>query len=153
MEPSEISEKVRTIRKTLFLRRFKNEQQYLNNNPDDPYMDDRNNQIDRVLKKYSKQTKKKSSKPNPFEEIEKYMYKKSWNKLPDIHKVFKIDEYLTKHIINKKTKTKLLDKLKTKVYQKKLNTKSEIEYDSKNAVIIAIHSLKYDKETKKYIVT
>jgi len=80
-----------------------------------------------------------------------YLYKKPWTKLSSIHKIIKIKEFVQKLIINKEEdREKLKDSLINLINSKKLTKKDMVKYDSINARIIGIPSLKYS--SGKYFI-
>ena len=82
---------------------------------------------------------------------DEYVYKKPWNKLNSIHKIIKVKEFidtLNTHDIDmkKKLKKQLVDMIK----DKKLNKKTDVNYDINNGNIIAIPIIQY--KDSKYII-
>ena len=85
-----------------------------------------------------------SSTDNLNEFSDDYLYKKPWTKLSSIHKIIKVKEFVQKLIINKEEdREKLKDSLINLINNKKLTKKDMVKYDSINARIIGIPSLKY----------
>lgn len=89
-------------------------------------------------------------------------FDRPWNKLKEIHKIMKINEFVDnleykpkKISAEKITKNKqylkdeIIDGLKTKKF---LKNKSVIEYDQHKMSIISIDSIIYNKKTHKYEV-
>ena len=73
-----------------------------------------------------------------------YVYKKSWNKLNNVHKIIKIREFVNKLLIdNEKDKNKLKKKLITLVKNKSITKKKSVNYDSVNGRIVSIPILEY----------
>ena len=73
-----------------------------------------------------------------------YIYKKTWNKLNNVHKIIKIREFVNKLLINNlENKKKLKDDLITLVKTKKLTKKNSVNYDSINGRIVSIPILEY----------
>jgi hypothetical protein len=77
---------------------------------------------------------------------EHFYYKKSWNKLNIIHKKIKIKEYISNLMLTKDKKKVLTDKLLNLLNNKKLNKKTDVDYDSFNGKIITITVLKCKNE-------
>lgn len=75
-----------------------------------------------------------------------FYYKKPWNKLNIIHKKIKIKEYISNLMLTKDKKKVLTDKLLNLLNNKKLNKKSDVDYDSFNGKIITITVLKCKNE-------
>lgn len=82
-------------------------------------------------------------------EINKIVFKKSWNRLPEYHKIIKMEEYIEKLIIDKKLRDQVITELTTLIDNKKLTGKY-VDYDSNECVIKSILALKYDSEKKEY---
>jgi len=83
---------------------------------------------------------------------DEYVYKKSWNKLNNIHKIIKIKEFIDNLNTNdiemkKKLKVQLVDMIKNK----KLNKKTDVNYDMVNGNIIAIPIIQY--KNSKFVIT
>lgn len=75
---------------------------------------------------------------------EDYLYKKSWNKLSNIHKTIKLKEFVKKLPIKKEEDMKSLIKTMNKMVKKKQLTKKEhVNYDSINGQVISIPNLQY----------
>ncbi len=82
---------------------------------------------------------------------DEYVYKKPWNKLNSIHKIIKVKEFIdtlnTNDIdMKKKLKKQLVDMIK----DKKLNKKTDVNYDINNGNIVAIPIIQY--KDSKYII-
>lgn len=87
------------------------------------------------------------------------VYKKSWTKLREFHKIMKIKEYIDGLTFGKKCKQKDIDKnkkylkqeicagLKTKKFGK---NKAVVDYDQDKMVITSITCLEYNKKTGLY---
>ena len=82
---------------------------------------------------------------------DEYVYKKPWNKLNSIHKIIKVKEFIDSLNTNdidmkKKLKKQLVDMIK----DKKLNKKTDVNYDINNGNIVAIPIIQY--KDSKYII-
>lgn len=86
---------------------------------------------------------------NMFVEIDKYTYRKQWNKLPSFHKTVKISEYLEKHIQDKKMKKQLLEELTDHANNGRINTKKYVIYDPNEEKILSLPCLKIIKNDDK----
>jgi hypothetical protein len=95
---------------------------------------------------------KKSTKTHLFNTMDQYMFNKPWNRLPEVHKLIKIKEYINKSLIiydnEKKDELKhiMFDYVKTK----KLTKKGSVNYDHVNGRILSIPNLKYNKNNEEY---
>lgn len=67
-----------------------------------------------------------------YSEIEHYMYKRKWNRLPDIHKINRIEDFC------KRTKSKNLKRFKDMVYKKMINKQCDIDYDDAKGELVSI---------------
>ncbi|AYV76956.1 MAG: hypothetical protein Barrevirus5_15 [Barrevirus sp.] len=83
-----------------------------------------------------------------FKEIDKYTYKKQWNKLPPFHKTVKINEYLLEHIKDKKVRDALSDKLADHALKGQINNKKYVVYDPNEEKILLLPCLKIIKDEK-----
>ena len=82
---------------------------------------------------------------------EDYLYKKSWNKLSNIHKTIKLKEFVKKLPIKKEEDMKYLIKTMNRMVKKKKLTKKEhVNYDSINGKVISIPNLQY-KDGKYFL--
>jgi len=89
---------------------------------------------------------------NIFESMDKYVFNRSWNKLPEVHKLIKIKEYInTKLLIYGEEKKDLLIKdMFDAIKDKKLTKKGTVNYDVIKGSIISIPTLKYNKNDETY---
>ena len=98
---------------------------------------------------------KDSKKTNLFNNMDQYMFNKPWNRLPEVHKLLKMKEYVHKSLIiyDNSKKEKLMKDLFKNVKQKNLTRKGSVNYDHVNCRIISIPSLKYDKKNEEYYLS
>ncbi len=74
-----------------------------------------------------------------------YLYKKSWSRLSQIHKIIKIREFISKLFIEKnEDKINLEKKLTKLIKNKKLTKKDKVNYNSVKGIIISIPDLEYN---------
>ena len=85
-----------------------------------------------------------------FQEIDKYTYRKQWNKLPAFHKIVKIKEYLEENVSDKKMRKELLTKLTEHANKKRINTKKYVIYDPNKAQILSMPCIEIDEEDKTF---
>lgn len=87
---------------------------------------------------------------NMFVEIDKYTFRKQWNKLPAFHKTVKLGEYLESNIKDKKMRKKLLDELTDHANNGRINTKKYVIYDPNEEKILSLPCLKIDDKKESY---
>lgn len=85
-----------------------------------------------------------------LKEIQTSMYKREWHKLPDVHKINRIIEFIKKNKCDKNNYNDTINILISKVKERKLNNKI-VQYNTKDGIIELIKGLKYDDKTTKYI--
>lgn len=151
------------IREELFIERFINELKVMNSLPVyDDNKEDNNEQKERIkmletiinvhndkLKAVESSYKDKKSLKDDLNDINKLVFQKSWNKLPDYHKMEKIKEYVTNLINDKKQQQIIIADLNNLLISKKLGVKI-VDYDSTNCVIKSISVLTYNEKDKIY---
>lgn len=82
-------------------------------------------------------------------EIQKLIYKREWHKLPENHKINRLNEYIDR--LNSKNKTDTYNILLELLKEKKLNNKV-VNYDVRNGQINEIKGLIYNNDTKMIVV-
>jgi hypothetical protein len=89
---------------------------------------------------------------NMLNEIEKYMYKKEWRKLPISHKITKIKEYIEETYKDKDNniRKKLIKDLSKHITNNKLKTEKYVLYDIEKCKINSIPALIYDHDNEIY---
>ena len=113
-------------------------------------------------KKFSEQKKTKktndNNKPKETEEksaeklINTYLYQRPWNKLYEVHKKNKLNEYINSSLFNttdeniKDIKKQLL----TDFENGKLKSGKTVQYDPMSAKILGISGLNYNSKTSQY---
>ena len=84
-------------------------------------------------------------------QVDKIMYKKSWNKLAKEQKKVKILEFINTYIIHNNKNTDQIKKNILNDFEKnKLNSNKDVNYDFFSTQIIKISKLTYDKDSKEY---
>ena len=81
-----------------------------------------------------------------FQEIDKYTYKKQWNKLPAFHKIVKIKEFLEVNISDITQRKELLELLTDHVNGGRVNTKKYVIYDPNKEQILSMPCLIINKD-------
>lgn len=94
----------------------------------------------------------KSDIKERLSKIDEYLYRRPWNRLDDIHKKNKLEEYISNYLFNapedniKQIRESLLIDLKNK----KLNSAKTVTYDPASTTILNIANLDYDNEKCLY---
>lgn len=89
-------------------------------------------------------------KDNMFKEIEKYVYRKMWNKLTGFHKVIKLKEYFNENVNDEKTRDELIEKFTKYAEHGMINTKKFVIYDPNTEKILSMPCLLIDDEKNTY---
>lgn len=88
---------------------------------------------------------------NLFKEIDKYVFRKQWNKLTPIHQSIKIKEFISNNDdIHSELKNKIINELCKMANDGKINTKRCVVYDPNAEKILSIPILNIDNEKKIY---
>lgn len=154
----DISAQIETIRTINFTRKLENELNYwkegANNifgNNSDFNANDRIELLGTVLNLPTKQHETiQQQKDNIFKEIDKYTYRKQWNKLLPFHKIVKLKEYINEHIKDEKMQKEIIDKLSKYAEEGRINTKKYIIYDPNLEKILSMPCLvMYDDKNDK----
>ena len=132
-----------------------NEVFMLNSMIEDCKNEDRLNNIKDILcfithknKNVKKKTEIKSNISERLSKIDEYLYRRPWNRLDEIHKRNKLEEYISNYLFNapedniKQIKSELMNDLKNK----KLNSAKYVTYDPASTTILNITNLEYDNE-------
>ncbi|VVU94843.1 hypothetical protein CPAV1605_568 [seawater metagenome] len=118
-------------------------------------------ELNKMIEDYSASKKAKQEEKNEsessehaFSNLDQYMFKRPWNRLPEIHKLIKIKEYVNKSLIiyEKNNKEVLIKQMFKAIKEKKLTRKGSVNYDPVKGRIISIPSLKYDKNKETYFL-
>ena len=154
----EISSQIDTIKISNFNAKIKSELEYLKTigiltpfeNGHDINLEERIILLEKIISQPSMyQNTVKQQRDNMFKEIDKYTYKKQWNKLSGFHKTVKITEYLNENIKeNKSMRDELLVKLTDHATNGRINTKKYIIYDPNEEKILSMPCLKIIKGTE-----
>jgi hypothetical protein len=124
------------IKEKLYKQKFENELEFLK---EENFFEERINTIEKILAEPKKKSVIiKSGTDKFFEELEKYAFKKQWNRLAENHKLIKIKEFCDTNIKNDKEHKIIYKKLEEMLYAKKLNSKKYIDYDPHDEKILNI---------------
>ena len=94
-----------------------------------------------------------NTKENIYDEIDKYMYTKPWNKLKPDHKIEKLIEYVNHRFKNSELKKQLIDDFTEVVrHSKKLNSNKSVVYDYDKQKILYLKALQFTKNRELKIV-
>lgn len=150
--------KVDLIKNNLKKKRFENELNYLTNETKNNQTTEETTNRIGSLTKIIELIEKENMNANPnkgkdkyFEEIDKYIYKKPWNRLNNYHKIVKIKEFI-KTEYPEIIQDKLLKEISQYAEDGKLNTKKHVEYDPKTESIKKIYAIKFNKLDNSYII-
>ena len=154
MDTSFIIEK---IKETNFNAKIKNEIIFLKendnlnlfNNSQHENINDRILILEKILSEsentfIKKEDNIQQKKDNLFTEIDKYTYKKQWNKLPSFHKIVKIKEFIRNTYGEGNIQSELITKLSDYTNEGKINTKKYVIYDPNLEKILSIPVLSVD---------
>lgn len=89
-------------------------------------------------------------KDNMFKEIDKYTYKKQWNKLATFHKIVKIKEYIKEAIIYEEIQNELILKLTKYAEENSINSKKYVVYDPNSEKILSMPCIIIEADKKTY---
>ena len=89
-------------------------------------------------------------KENMFKEIDKYTYKKQWNKLAAFHKIVKIKEYIKETVLDETMQDEIILKLSKYTEENSINSKKYIVYDPNTEKILSMPCLVIDIDKKTY---
>ncbi len=139
-------DKIVTLRREMTLQKYKSMLHASND-------DFTRNKISSIINQLNLQEQVKEpknvEKKQYFDEYTDLMFKKPWQRLPEVHKIMKIREYVSESLLFCHNQEDILDKLINMVKEKKLKGKM-IKYDSTNGKIVSITDLKYDNKSKCY---
>lgn len=153
------------IRINLFKKKFTNELDYINNyllktkeNMEEDELkicEDRILMLNKIIKLIDdnlgnlKEVKQSKSLKEELDEINNFVYKKSWNRLPMFHKENKLKEYINDNVKDKDVRCELIDKLITLLNDGKIKSNKHVVYDSSLCKITAVKCLKINDDSYK----
>ena len=147
---------IETIKVDNFNRKLRNELDYIRNsgnmglfsNINHQNIDERTTLLETLLNvPIEKKDSFQQQKNNLFKELDKYIYKKQWNKLLPFHKIVKIKEYLKETIQNETMHNELVVKLSKLAEEGKINTKKFVIYDPSAEKILSMPCLVIEENT------
>lgn len=97
-------------------------------------------------------TDQENKKQLMINEMEKYIYKKQWNKLTPFHKAVKIKEYMSEHYLEHPLKKSIINELVDYVEAGKLNTKKFVIYNPNEEKILKLPCLTINDNKNTYQV-
>lgn len=89
-----------------------------------------------------------NTKEEYFKEIDKYIYRKQWNKLNPQQKINKISQYLKSKNYDSVLSDSILKELSVLAHEGKINTKKNVVYDPNAEIILSIPILHIDSKGK-----
>jgi hypothetical protein len=92
------------------------------------------------------------TKDELFKNIDKYIFKKQWNKLNSVHKKIKIKEYVLEKYSTYDFHQEIIGKLDTLINEDKINTKKYVIYDPNSEKILSIPILTVDPKKNQYMI-
>lgn len=146
-----------TIKQQNFIFKIQSEMDYLKKNDksfglSETEITDRLQLLEDIMN--NKECKRKMTvadeKNNLFKEIDKYTYKKQWNKLLAFHKIVKIKEFIKDKYGDGPLQDEINTKLSTYINEGKINTKKYITYDPNAEKILSVSCLDVDMDNKTY---
>ena len=153
------SAQIETIKIDNFNRKLQNELEYFksaNNinifgNLQEQNINDRTLILETLLHiPVKKQNTLQQQKDNIFKEIDKYTFRKQWNKLLAFHKIVKIKEYIKENIQDEQMQNEIIEKLIKYANEGRINTKKYIVYDPNAEKILLMPCLIIDIDKKTY---
>ena len=156
MDPGIIIE---NIRRDNLKSKFQNELEYLKNtdnltlfsNGQDHDIEIRKQHLDILLDNTTTQNLvNNSAKDELFKEIDKYTYRKQWNKLLPFHKIVKIKEYVKENVKDEELQEEIITKMKTYANEGRINTKKYVVYDPNTEKILSFPCLIIDNDKNTY---
>jgi hypothetical protein len=126
--------------------RFENELEFMKNTSNNHDLEntdseDRITLLGQIIQNLEEPTANTDIKETYFNKIDKYIYKKPWNKLQPFHRVIKMEEYIDKMYSDKPYVLKLKKELIRLINKNKLSTKKCVLYDPQSEQITQILSL------------
>jgi|LakMenEpi03Aug12_release.lakeMendotaPanAssembly.Ray.scaffolds.fasta_scaffold461665_2 hypothetical protein len=156
MDPSH---QIDTIKIGNFNRKLQNELEYFKNsnqtnifaNIHDENLEERTQIIEYLLNiPIKKQDNVQQQKENMFKEIDKYTFRKQWNKLLAFHKIVKIKEYIKENIKDESMQNEIIEKLTNYANEGRVNTRKYVTYDPNSEKILSMPCLIVDVDKKTY---
>lgn len=95
-------------------------------------------------------TEKENKKQQMINEMEKYIYKKQWNKLTPFHKIVKVKEYIEEHYSEHSLKKSIIGNLVDFIEAGKLNTKKFVIYNPNEEKILKLPCLTINDSKNTY---
>jgi len=152
---------IRTLHK---IKRFENELAYLSGEDakkiDPLIIQERTQNINIILSKLKSESVPLNNDVNKintneqlndlYKDIEKYIYRKPWNKLQPFHRITKIKEYVDKNMEDLTFRNQILEELIKLVQDKKLASNNQVKYDPNKEEIEHIPALHIDYEDKTF---
>jgi len=153
------SAQIETIKIDNFNRKLQNELDYFNSgnninifgNLHEQDMNERTKLLEMLLNiPIKKQNTLQQQKDNIFKEIDKYTFRKQWNKLLPFHKIVKLKEYIKENIEDEQMQNEIIEKLIIYANDGRINTKKYVIYDPNAEKILSMPCLTVDFDKKIY---
>lgn len=162
----DINLKLENLRNENFLTKIKNEYEYLKgdnsitifSNGSTIDVDERITKLEKILNINQNQGNSNSSKNESVKqkkdlliaEIEKYVFRKQWNKLTAFHKNIKMKEYITDTYGKGELQDRIINELTNYSNEGRINTKKYVIYDPNAEKILLMPCLTVDLDKKEY---
>lgn len=144
---SNFNDKIDNKRGELYLQRFTNEINHLKDSEQEADTE-RVEKLEEIIKSLQQtQPKNSNNIDSYFNNIDKHIYTKPWNRLPIFHRIEKMKEFIKENVEDDyEHKEKLVSELTQLLSEKKLNTKKYVDYDSTECKIVDFSTLKFEKD-------
>ena len=152
-------EQIETIKNNNFNRKIQNELDFLKEktnvgqyiNIQELDIDTRTKILESLLNvPIKEQTSVQQQRDKMNSEMNKYVYRKQWNKLQPIHKSIKIKEYVTENVKSETIRNEIIENLTKHVNNGMVNTKKYVIYDPNAEKILSLPCLVVDNEKNTY---
>ena len=149
---------IETVKLDNFNRKLKNELDYIKNSGNmnlfsigNMNIDDRTTLLETLLNiPVDKKDSTRHAQNIPSKEMDKYIYKKQWNKLLSFHKIVKLKEYLKQITPNETMYNELVEKCSKFAEEGRINTKKSVVYDPSAEKILSMPCLTIDIDKNTY---
>lgn len=151
-----MTDKIDELRMTLLKNKFENELEILeveNKKGKLEFITNRIEKLKEILKSFDKEDiDEDDHKTKLNNTLEKFVYKRAWSRLSDIHKYHKLKEYLLEQNITRDNVKSLLKELLNLVKENKLNSSKYIVYNQFEGKIEKIKILEMNGETMTIVL-
>ena len=142
------------IRIDLNLIRFENELKFYADQDPEPLSEERIQTMHKIIESFKKEREeynKKTGKEKYFEEIDKYLYKKPWNRLSNFHKTIKMKEFIQSDY-PVAWQDRLMTDLTQLIEEGKMGSKKQVDYDPLTESIKNIFVIKKNSKDDSFSI-